>query len=297
MIFVCVNLIASFKKFGFFINTTKQLCLNSYMSKIIVTYADICFEQAARNMSDLIGLPLEYITPNKQSVSPEADYCLSFTDQGLVFMPLANNHGAIRCDFVSGSHRHRRNHGGGNGQMIAKAIGVSGKFYPKVLDLTAGLGSDGFVLASLGCSLQLLERNLVVFQLLKDGLDRAVIAAAEDIELAQIMSRISFSHTNSLDYLKKLSEHEYPDVIYIDPMFPPRKKSAQVKKEMQALHQIVGADDDAAQILEHALDKAVYRIVVKRPAHSDFLGKQRPSYSLEGKSTRYDIFAKQKLPK
>jgi 16S rRNA (guanine1516-N2)-methyltransferase len=80
-------------------------------------------------------------------------------------------------------------------------------------------------------------------------------------------------------------------------MFPPRKKSAQVKKEMQALHQIVGEDDDASLILEKALNKAIYRVVVKRPAHSDYLGKIEPSYSLEGKSTRYDIFAKQKLPK
>jgi 16S rRNA (guanine1516-N2)-methyltransferase len=70
-----------------------------------------------------------------------------------------------------------------------------------------------------------------------------------------------------------------------------------VKKEMQALHQIVGADDDAEQILELALDRALYRVVVKRPAHSQFLGMRKPNYSLEGKSTRYDIFTKKKLPK
>ena len=99
----------------------------------------------------------------KNDLSSEADYCLSFSNQGLAFISLSNSHGAIRCDFVSGVHRYRRNHGGGNGQMIAKAVGVSGKFSPNVLDLTAGLGSDGFVLASLGCVLQLCSRETLLF--------------------------------------------------------------------------------------------------------------------------------------
>ena len=266
------------------------------MSKIIITYTDPCFQQTANNISEHIGLPVQFLTHDIKSACPDADYSLSFTDQGLVFLPLSNNHGAIRCDFVAGSHKHRRNHGGGNGQMIAKAVGVSGKFYPRVLDLTAGLGADGFVLASLGCDIQMLERNPIVYQLLKDGLDRAAKASTEDADLLKIISRMALTHTNSINFLQQLAEDSYPDVIYIDPMFPPRKKSAQVKKEMQALHQIVGADEDASEILEHALDKAIYRIVIKRPAHSEYLGMRKPSYSLEGKSTRYDIFAKQKLP-
>lgn len=267
------------------------------MSKIIVTFNDKNLEDTAKHVSDLVALPLEYLPSNKRSTWPEADYFLSFTDQGLSFIPQSNHHGAIRCDFVNGGHRYRRNHGGGNGQMIAKAVGVSGKFFPRVLDLTAGLGSDGFVLASLGCFLQLLERNPIVYQLLKDGLDRAASAALEDPELDEIIKRMYLSHTNSINYLRQLSVNNYPDVIYIDPMFPPRKKSAQVKKEMQALHQIVGADDDAEQILELALDRALYRVVVKRPAHSQFLGMRKPNYSLEGKSTRYDIFTRKKLPR
>ena len=251
------------------------------MSKIIVTFNDRCLEDTAKQVSDLIGLPLEYLPSNKRSIWPEADYFLSFTDQGLSFIPQSNHHGAIRCDFVAGGHRYRRNHGGGNGQMIAKAVGVSGKFFPRVLDLTAGLGSDGFVLASLGCVLQLLERNPIVYQLLRDGLDRAASAALDDPELDQIIKRMHLSHTNSINYLKQLSVNNYPDVIYIDPMFPEKKISSS-KKEMQALHHIVGADDDAEQILELALDRALYRVVVKRPAHSQFLGMRKPNYSLEG---------------
>lgn len=290
------DLLASYKKIRFFINTTTQLCLNSSMTKIIISYSDPCFEQSANNISEHTGLPVQFLPAGTKSVRPDADYSLSFTDQGLVFLSLSNNHGAIRCDFTAGSHKHRRNHGGGNGQMIAKAVGVSGKFYPRVLDLTAGLGSDGFVLASLGCDIHMLERNPIVHQLLRDGLNRAANVSTDDTELLEIISRMTLTHTNSINFLHELAVDSYPDVIYIDPMFPPRKKSAQVKKEMQALHQIVGADEDASEILEDAIDKAIYRVVIKRPAHSEYLGMRKPSYSLEGKSTRYDIFAKQKLP-
>ena len=89
---------------------------------------------------------------------------------------------------------------------------------------------------------------------------------------------------------------DYVDVIYMDPMFPERKKSAKVKKEMQAFHQIVGADEDAAELLPLALERAKYRLVIKRSANAGYLADMQPSYSLEGKSTRFDIFALRKLP-
>ena len=267
------------------------------MAKIFVSYSDNSLKKLAQHVCQQLDLPMADLITKHNKMSSEADYFVNLSERGLSFISSANTHGAIRCDFVTGSHRHRRNHGGGNGQMIAKAVGVSGKFCPNVLDLTAGLGSDGFVLASLGCRVQLLERNPIVYMLLKDGLERAKLAAIDDADLAAIIDRISLTEINSAVYLDSLDTCAYPDVIYIDPMFPPRRKSAQVKKEMQALHKIVGKDEDAALILKKALEKAIYRVVVKRPAHAEYLSMIEPSYSLQGKSTRYDIFAKQKLPK
>jgi len=267
------------------------------MPNITISYADASFKQLAEIASTQLGLPLCKFQAQADNSQLDAEYSVHFSGDGLSFISNTKHHGAIRCDFVTGSQRHRRNYGGGNGQMIAKAVGVSGKFTPSVLDLTAGLGGDGFVLASLGCQLQLLERNPIVYLLLKDGLARARNAGFEDSELAAIVQRITLLQIDSSNYLDSLGEANYSDIIYMDPMFPPRKKSAQVKKEMQALHQIVGGDDDAAAILEKALSKARYRVVVKRPAHSDFLAGLKPNYSLEGKSTRYDIFALQKIPK
>lgn len=267
------------------------------MAKIFVSYSDNSLKKLAQHVCAQLDLPMADLITEHSKMSSKADYFVNLSERGLSFISSANIHGAIRCDFVSGSHRHRRSHGGGNGQMIAKAVGVSGKFCPNVLDLTAGLGSDGFVLASLGCRVQLLERNPIVYRLLKDGLERAKLAAIDDADLAAITDRISLAEINSAVYLDSLDTCANPDVIYMDPMFPPRKKSAQVKKEMQALHQIVGKDEDADLILKKALEKAIYRVVVKRPAHAEYLDMIEPSYSLKGKSTRYDIFAKQKLPK
>jgi 16S rRNA (guanine1516-N2)-methyltransferase len=239
----------------------------------------------------------------------EFDYLLEYSDAGLALVPsVAKGFGSIRCDFSTGEHSHRRHYGGGNGQAIAKAVGISGKFTPSVLDLTAGLGADGFVLATLGCNVTLLERNPIVHSLLADGIERGTAAGLYDSELGLIMARLSLLQASSSDYLQVLvdrltncaddseSASVQPDVVYIDPMFPLRKKSAKVKKEMQAFHQIVGTDNDSDALLNNALTVAQYRVVVKRPAGAGFLAEAKPSYSLKGKSTRYDIYTLKKLP-
>lgn len=205
--------------------------------------------------------------------------------------------GPIRAEFTEGAVDHRRKFGGGKGQMIAKAVGIKAGVLPHVLDVTAGLGKDAFVLASLGCRVQLLERSPVVHALLADGLERAnLIAAAQDHDLLNILQRMKLLALDSRDYLAGLAEAERPDVIYLDPMFPEREKTADVKKEMRAFHQIVGKDEDAGDLLHFALRSARYRVVVKRPRKAPFLGGQAPSYQLEGKSSRYDIYALKKLP-
>ncbi len=203
--------------------------------------------------------------------------------------------GPVRVDLVSGAVEHRRKFGGGKGQMIAKAVGVKAGVYPQVLDLTAGLGRDGFVLASLGCRVILVERSPVVALLLEDGLKRAR-SQAEAPALVKTLERIELIQTEGRNYLAKLQDQQLPDVIYLDPMFPERDKSALVKKEMRAFHQLVGRDEDAAELLGKALEKARYRVLVKRPRRAAPLAGRPPSYELSGKSSRYDIYALRKLP-
>lgn len=205
--------------------------------------------------------------------------------------------GPIAVEFTEGAVDHRRKFGGGKGQMIAKAVGVKAGVYPHVLDATAGMGKDSFVLATLGCQLTMIERSPVVQMLLQDGLRRALeFARMQDIELQQVIERMQLIEQDSRAYLEFLIAEQFPDVIYLDPMFPERQKTADVKKEMAAFHAVVGKDEDADALLPLALAHVNYRVVVKRPRKAPFLNGQSPSYQLEGKSSRFDIYTVKKFP-
>ncbi|USD65228.1 class I SAM-dependent methyltransferase [Vibrio sp. SCSIO 43136] len=201
--------------------------------------------------------------------------------------------GAIFVDLVGGAAGHRRKFGGGKGQAIAKAAGLNKGATPTVLDGTAGLGRDAFVLASLGCKVQMIERNPVVAALLDDGLERA----KQDPEIgAWVGQRMSLLHASSLNALESLSEQqgfERPDVVYLDPMYPHpenKKKSALVKKEMRVFQSLVGADTDADGLLSPALKLATKRVVVKRPDYAQWLDGEKPTMAIETKKNRFDVY-------
>lgn len=219
-------------------------------------------------------------------------YRLVFASEGISLQQgKAKNAQKIAVDFCEGANAHRRKFGGGKSQMIAKAVGVSARFKPSVLDATAGLGADAFVLASLGCKLTLFERSPIAHLLLDDGLSRARICAlSQDPHLQTIIQRMSLVAGDALEELKNFDKQSV-DIVYLDPMFPQRKKSAEVKKQMQAFHHLIGQDLDAVGLLDLALRVAHYRVVVKRPRTAPHLGGQAPTYSLQGKSSRFDIYA------
>ncbi|MBE0510692.1 MAG: class I SAM-dependent methyltransferase [Gammaproteobacteria bacterium] len=195
--------------------------------------------------------------------------------------------GPVYVDFVEGALAHRRRFGGGRGQTIARAVGLKGGANPRVLDATGGLGRDAFVLASLGCTVTLLERSAVVAALLEDGLARA----QQDPEIGPwIGQRMHLIHADALAWMAALTEPDFPEVVYLDPMFPHRGKSALVKKEMRLFQQLVGADADADSLLAAARRIALKRVVVKRPDYAPPLANCPPSMSIEGKKHRYDVY-------
>ncbi len=195
---------------------------------------------------------------------------------------------SIHADFHGPTVTYRRKKGGGRGQMIAKAVGLKSGVTPTVLDCTAGLGGDAFVLAGLGCQVTMLERVPEVRALLADALEQA--HRQGDPELDEVLDRMTLLETDAVAYLAAIEATSRPDVIYLDPMFPERSKSALVKKEMRLFHRLVGADSDAAALLEAALPVARKRVVVKRPRIAPALPGPKPSHTLEGKSNRYDIY-------
>jgi 16S rRNA (guanine1516-N2)-methyltransferase len=199
--------------------------------------------------------------------------------------------GPVYVDFVAGKAAHRRQFGGGKKQPLARAVGLNKGFTPTVLDATAGLGRDSFVLATLGCEVRLLERSPIIAALLEDGLRRA----QADDEVAAIASRMQVVNADAIRYLQTLITEDRPEVIYLDPMYPHRDKSALVKKEMRVFREIVGDDPDTAELLTAAIDCATARVVVKRPAKAEFLGGIEPHSSVQSPNTRYDLYIRRGL--
>ncbi len=187
-------------------------------------------------------------------------------------------------DFVGGAVGHRLRANEGRNQDLLKAIGFKKGIIPTVVDATAGLGRDAFLMASHGAQVTLIERSPAIHAALQDAMARA---NAEGGRYAEIMSRMTLLHGNSIELLPTLN----PEAVLVDPMHPPRGNTALVKKEMRVLREIVGTDEDQLELMQAALAAAQKRVVLKWPIKAAGLdGIRAPSHSIEGKSTRYDVF-------
>lgn len=168
-------------------------------------------------------------------------------------------------------------------ELLVKAVRVRGVEEIRVFDATAGLGEDSMLLAAAGFSVTMCEGDPVIAALLADGLRRA----ADDPELSGIVGRMSLVEGDSIEILPSLAEA--PDVVYLDPMFPARTKSAAVKKKFQLLHRLESPCADETSLMGAALAVHPRKIVVKRPVKAPVLAGVRPSHSISGKAVRYDV--------
>jgi 16S rRNA (guanine1516-N2)-methyltransferase len=190
----------------------------------------------------------------------------------------------LRIDFVAGPVAHRFRFGGGRGQPLAKAMGLTDGKTPAIVDATAGLGRDSFLLASLGAKVMMIERSPRMHALLADGLERA---AQEGGELQEIVSRMTLFLGDAKDLLPQLDV----EAVLVDPMHPARKKSALVKLELRQVREIVGEDDNALELMQVALQCAKKRVVLKWPVNAEPIAGVRPfSHQIFGKTMRYDVF-------
>ncbi|MGQ5522019.1 class I SAM-dependent methyltransferase [Chitinimonas sp. PSY-7] len=261
-----------------------SLILAAEYSPAIMLPPLVCF--APERTAEAASLAAQYGF-QLQAELPDNGHALVLDAEKLALYSLGKGApGPVWVDFVKGVLDWRRKHGGGRGQGVAKACGLKAGATPRVLDATAGLGRDGFVLASLGCEVDLIERSPVAAALLADGLQRA----STETEVAAVVARMRLHHGSAVDLLTAWSG-ESPAVIYLDPMFPEtRQKSALSKKEMQAFQAVVGADADADLLLQPARALATEKVVVKRPRHAPCLAGIKPAYSLEGDSVRFDCY-------
>lgn len=250
---------------------------NMKENSIAVSIFDQSQSEKGKALAEKLNLPFVDLNCH------EFRYLLVITDQYLELRTtLPKGPKPLYIDFVAGKMAHRFKEGGGKRQLLARAVGL-GKNPLNLLDVTAGLGQDAFVLAYLGCSVTMVERSPVIGALVEDALQR--IRSVDELNKLAITLVIA----DARNYLRKLED--LPDVIYLDPMFPvDEKKTALAKKEMRMLRDIVGEDLDAAELFQLAIQKAKKRVVVKRHRFAPTIDSQPPDLVMTGKSSRFDIY-------
>ena len=195
----------------------------------------------------------------------------------------------LKCSFIEGPILHRLKYGKGRGQNLAKAVGMKSNKNRNIIDATAGLGYDSFILASIGAKVTLIERSQKMHELLQNGIDEGKSFGGE---IEKIINRMELLFGDSKDILPKLT----PEVIMIDTMYKDRKKTALVKNNMRLVRDIVGPDSDYIDLLKIALNCATNRVVLKQPRYAEPIKEIRKcSHQILGKTIRYDIFMTNKF--
>jgi 16S rRNA (guanine1516-N2)-methyltransferase len=245
-------------------------------------------EQWAQQAAGLaLRLGLRLLPPDTELARcTEAEAVLLVGDEGLALQQTGRGApGPVRVDFGGAQMRHRRR--GGHNELLGRAVGIGKKASLAVVDATAGLGRDSLVLADLGCRLILCERHPVVAALLRSGLDSAL--ASDDDWLRAVAQKMTLFP----DAAQRLAPATVAtaDAIYLDPMFPARRKNAAVKKDMRLFQALLGqaTSDGGEQLLDWALAQEVARVVVKRPAKAGALGGRAPSHAITGTAVRFDV--------
>lgn len=186
------------------------------------------------------------------------------------------NQQPLYIDFTAGKliHRIRR---GGKKELLLRAVGAKPGL--RVSDFTAGLGTDSFMLAAAGCEVTMYERSPVLGILLQQALQQAA-RVKELMAITERMHLVTSDPRRSPDPITA-------DVIYLDPMFPSRTKSALVNGPMQYLQRFLGPDVDADSLVQFAQTRQVKRVVVKRPTGA---AADNATFELSARVNRFDVY-------
>ena len=155
--------------------------------------------------------------------------------------------------------------------------------HPVAVDAAAGMGEDSFLLAAAGYEVYLFEQDAVIAALLRDALYRA----GEDDRLREIVGRMHLSEGNSIELMPRLGIT--PEIVYLDPMFPPRKKSGLIHKKLQLIQKLEQPCADERELFAAAAAMHPKKIIIKRPLNGAPLADRKPSYTVKGKAIRYDV--------
>ena len=230
----------------------------------------------ARLLTDVPAINCQFITRQ-----PSQGFYLAIQDN-ILQLCLAESPLMLRVNFLSFSMQARIDQKTKKLDIV-KAVTGRAKQPLYVLDMTAGLGQDALTLAGQGHKVTALEQNPYVFILLKQGLLQAKQAG-----LSKIISNITpiFGDAVTVTVSKGMF-----DVIYLDPMFPVRQKTAKAKKNMQLLKMLIShSTENDFLLFDRALSLNGKKVIVKRPRVAAFLANKMPTSQLIGKSSRFDIY-------
>lgn len=251
------------------------------MLRIAVTANTPSLEAAAKILANRLAVP--FIASMEDA---QADYFLLLTTN---YLGLQQNGSAMQplyVDFLSGKMHYRRQQASLRRETLARALGLKNNTSPLIIDATAGLGRDSFILASLGFDVVMIERSPIIHALLDNGLQRAL----DHPDTASIARHLQLVHSDAVIWLKNLTTP--PDIVYLDPMFPDRAKTALAKKDMRIFQDFLQEKDNDHDLLAAALACTLKRVVVKRPRLAGYLSDLTPSFSMKGSSSRFDVYLK-----
>ncbi len=167
-------------------------------------------------------------------------------------------------------------------EMLVK-IAKTKTEHPTAVDAAAGMGEDSFLLAAAGYEVILFEQDAVIAALLRDVLRRA----REDERLREIVGRMRLTEGNSIALMPRLGIT--PEIVYLDPMFPPRKKSGLIQKKLQLIQKLEQPCANERELYDAAAALHPKKIIIKRPLNGALLAEKKPSYTVKGKAIRYDV--------
>lgn len=247
-------------------------------------------QATAQELALAKSLHLPLTSKVEAETGEHAEFLLQITDQALELLATAKDSpGPLRVDFSAAKFARRAGESLKK-QNLGKAIGLKNLPSPRVLDATAGLGADAFLMAMAGCSVTMLERSPVVAALLQDGLDRGTQKESAITGISERLRRMRLIQTDFLEFTVPSGSY---DVVYLDPMFPGDSRSARSKKPMYLLQELLIAEQDSnyeADLLGRALSLATRRVVVKRARLSPQIPGPEPDIQFKGSSSRFDVY-------
>ena len=220
----------------------------------------------------------------------------------------------VLVDFSNKTLQHKVNNSFNTKSGLIRAVSVRNKprHETTVIDATAGLGNDAYVISTFGFPMIWIERNPIIYSLLRDGFERittsTVLSPPTDVHhqqrLFNCQSVREVLNIEACEYVPNVASQKV-DVIYLDPMFTSESvaKKSTPKKGMQALRslyhqsqflsiseQIAWERKELDQLIEWARSFASSKVILKRPKTAPKHPLVTHSYS-ESDNIRFDAIS------